>query len=65
MPDLEDWVIAAGNTREEAIRNFRDALLNLLDYKRDQGQNTPPVTALEVRELREVETLETRLTNAA
>ena len=64
-PDLEDSVIATGDTREEAIQNFRDALLDLFDYKREQGRDVPNVTALEVREIREVETLETRLAVAA
>ena len=64
-PDLEDSVIATGDTREEAIQNFRDALLDLFDYKREQGRDVPNVTALEVREVREVETLETRLAVAA
>lgn len=48
-PDLEDSVIATGDTREEAIQNFRDALLDLFDYKREQGRVVPDVTALEVR----------------
>ncbi len=64
-PDLEDSIIATGDTREEAIQNFRDALLDLFDYKREQGQDVPAVTALEVREARDVETLETRLAAAA
>jgi predicted RNase H-like HicB family nuclease len=60
-PNLEDSIIATGDTREEAIQNFRDALLDLMDYKREQGRDTPNITALEIRETREVETLETRL----
>lgn len=49
-PDLDDSVIATGNTRDEAIQNFRDALLDLFDYKREQGQTYPDVTNLEIRE---------------
>ncbi len=64
-PDLEDAIIATGDTREEAIQNFRDALLDLFDYKREQGRDVPGVTALDIREVREVETLETRLAAAA
>ncbi len=60
-PDLEDAVIATGDTREEAIQNFRDALLDLFDYKREQGRVAPDVTALEVRDIREIGTLETRM----
>ena len=60
-PDLEDAVIATGDTREEAIQNFRDALLDLFDYKREQGRVVPDVTAFEVRETREIETLEPRV----
>ena len=59
-PDMEDAVIATGDTREEAIQNFRDALLDLIDYKREQGRVVPDVTALEIRETREIQTLETR-----
>lgn len=59
-PDLEDAVIAMGDTREEAIHNFRDALLDLFDYKREQGRAVPDVTALEIRDTREIETLGTR-----
>lgn len=64
-PDLEDSVIATGDTREEALQNFRDALLDLFDYKREQGKDAPNVTALEMREVRDVETLETHLAGAA
>ncbi len=64
-PDLEDAVIATGDTREEAIQNFRDALFDLFDYKREQGRDVPDVTAFEVRETREIETLETRVAVAA
>ena len=64
-PDLEDSVIATGDTREEAIQNFRDALLDLFDYTREQGRAVPDVTALEVRETREIETLEVRTAVAA
>lgn len=64
-PDLEDSVIATGDTREEVIQNFRDALLDLFDYKREQGRAVPDVTALETRETREIETLGTRTAVAA
>lgn len=49
-PDLEDCVIATGNTREETIANFRNALLDLFDYKREKGQDHPDITDLEIRE---------------
>lgn len=64
-PDLEDAIIATGDTREEAIHNFRDALLDLFDFKREQGRAVPQITALEVREIREIETLEVREAVAA
>ena len=60
-PDLEDAVIATGDMREEAIQNFRDALLDLFDYKREQGRVVPDVMALEVRDTLEIWTLETRV----
>ncbi len=59
-PDLEDAVITTGDTREQAIENFRDALLDLFNFQREQGREIPDVTALEIRETREIETLETR-----
>jgi predicted RNase H-like HicB family nuclease len=49
-PDLEDSVIATGDTRDETIANFRDALLDLFDHKREQGQTYPEITGLEIRE---------------
>jgi predicted RNase H-like HicB family nuclease len=58
-PDLEDSIIATGKTRQAVIENFRDMMLDLLDYKRDMGEPVPEVTALEIRETRAVETLET------
>lgn len=58
-PDLEDVVVATGKTREETIQRFRDALLGLLEYQRAQGKEVPVVTALEIRETREIATLET------
>lgn len=58
-PDLEDSIIATGKTRRDVIENFRDAMLDLFDYKRDMGEAVPEVTALEIRETRTVETLET------
>ena len=58
-------MIATGDTREAAIGNFRDALLDLLDDRREQGRDAPSITGLEVREIREMETLEIRETAAA
>jgi predicted RNase H-like HicB family nuclease len=49
-PDLEDCVIATGQTRQETIDNFRDALLELFASKRREGQTPPDVTELEIRE---------------
>ncbi len=57
-PDLDDSIIATGKTRDAVIENFRDGMLDLFDYKREQGELVPEVTALEIREMREVETLE-------
>jgi predicted RNase H-like HicB family nuclease len=64
-PDLEDSILATAKTREAVIQNFRDAMLDLFDYKREQGEEVPEVTALEIRETREVETLATRVAAAA
>lgn len=50
-PDLEDIVFATGDTREETIINFRDALRGLIKYKNEEGLPTPDVTELEIREL--------------
>ena len=60
-PDLEDSIIATGQTREAVIQGFRNALLDLFDYKRDIGETVPDVTALEIHETRTVETLEPML----
>ena len=49
-PDLEDIVIATGDTREETIANFRDALHGLIKYKNEEGLPAPRVTELEIRE---------------
>ncbi len=57
-PGLIDSINATGKTREAVIRNFRDAMLDLFDYKLEQGEEIPDVTALEIHELREVATLE-------
>lgn len=64
-PDLADSIIATGETREAVIKNFRDAMLDLFDYKREQGEEVPTVTALEIHETREVATLEPTLATAA
>lgn len=64
-PDLADAVIAIADTREGVIQNFRDALLDLFDYKREQGEYVPPVTALEIHETRDVETLRPMLAATA
>ncbi|MGI4790314.1 MAG: type II toxin-antitoxin system HicB family antitoxin [Janthinobacterium lividum] len=58
-PDLDDSILATGKTRQAVIENFRDAMLDLFDYKREQGEEVPVVTALEIRETRTVETLAT------
>ncbi len=49
-PDLEDCVIATGQTRQETIDNFQAALLELMAHKRRQGQTPPDITELEIRE---------------
>ena len=50
-PDEIGVVAATGQTREETIRNFREALRFHLDGLREDGKAVPEVTALEVREL--------------
>ena len=50
-PDLDDCVIATGETREETIARFRDALHGLIKYKREEGLPAPDVTELEIREM--------------
>ncbi len=50
-PDLEDTVFATGDTREETITRFRDALHGLIRYKQEEGLPVPDVTELEIREL--------------
>ena len=57
-PDLDAVIIAFGDTREEAIQDFRDALLDIFDLRREEGRAVPNITALEICEMREVETLE-------
>ncbi len=57
-PDLDAAIIALGETREEAIQDFRNALLDIFDLRREEGRAVPDITALEIRETREVETLE-------
>ena len=64
-PDLDDSILATGKTREAVIQNFRDAMLDLFDYKRDMGEPVPEITALEIRETRDVETLATQIAIAA
>jgi len=58
-PDLDAVIIALGETREAAIQDFCDALLDIFDLRRDEGRSIPDITALEIREIRAVETLET------
>lgn len=55
-PDLDALIVAFGETREEAIQDFRNALLDLFDFRREEGRPVPDVTALEIRETREIET---------
>ena len=50
-PDLDDVVIATGDTREETIANFRNALNGLIKYKQEEGLPAPDVTELEFRDL--------------
>ena len=49
-PDLDDVVFATGDTREETLARFRDALRGLIQYKREEGLPAPDVTELEIRE---------------
>ncbi len=63
-PDLADSINATGKTREAVIENFRDAMLDLFDYKRGQGAAVPNVTALEICETRQAETLDLTLAAA-
>ena len=64
-PDLDAVIIALGETREAAIQDFRDALLDIFDLRREEGRPVPDITALEIRETRAVETLETLVMAAA
>ena len=64
-PDFDAAIVALGDTREEAIQDFRNALLDILDFRREEGRSVPDITALEIRETRDVETLETRMAVAA
>lgn len=57
-PDLADSINATGRSREAVIENFRGAMLDLFDYKRELGEDVPDVTALEIHETRQAETLE-------
>lgn len=63
-PDLDAAIIALGDTREEAIQDFHNALLDIFDLRREEGRSVPDITALEIRETREVETLATRVAAA-
>lgn len=49
-PDDIGSVVACGDTRDETIALFRDALRNHLQIMRDSGVPTPEVTALDIRE---------------
>ena len=49
-PDLDDVVVATGDTREETVSNFRDALRGLIQHKHQEGLAAPDVTELEIRE---------------
>ncbi len=50
-PDLDDVVFSTGDTREETISRFRDALRGLIQYKNEEGLPAPDVTGLEIREM--------------
>ena len=50
-PDEIGSVIAVGDTREETIENFREALKFHLEGLREYGQPVPDVTELEIKEL--------------
>ncbi len=49
-PDLDDVVVATGETGEEAVNNFREALLGLIRHKHQEGLPAPDMTELEVWE---------------
>jgi predicted RNase H-like HicB family nuclease len=49
-PDLDDVVVATGDTRKEAVNNFRDALRGLIQHKHHEGLTTPDITELKIRE---------------
>ena len=49
-PDEIGSVIAVGDTREETIANFREALKFHLEGLREYGQKVPEVTELEIKE---------------
>ncbi len=46
-----DVVFSTGDTREETISRFRDALRGLIQYKNEEGLPAPDVTGLEIREM--------------
>ena len=45
-PDLDAAIVALGETREEAIQDFRNALLDIFDLRREEGCPVPDITAL-------------------
>lgn len=49
-PDDIGCVVACGETREETIALFREALQQHLRVMREAGQTVPDVTELEIRE---------------
>ncbi len=46
-----DVSFATGDTREETIANFRDALNGLIKCKHEEGLPAPDVTEMEFREM--------------
>lgn len=49
-PDDVGSIIACGDTRQETLKLFRDALKSHLAAMRADGRDAPDVTELEIRE---------------
>ena len=49
-PDDIGCVIACGDTREETLRLFQNALVSHLEAMRQEGRSVPEITGLEIHE---------------
>lgn len=48
-------IAVAGDTRDEAVESFRDALVDHLAAMREEGLQPPEITALDIHEVLPVE----------